>query len=68
MIRERPNLVSDGTVEGTYWTMLCPECVERARAEATEPPTAEVVLVPGADAPPLLDWQKFLIERKSRKG
>jgi hypothetical protein len=77
MIRERILLSSDGTVDGTYWTTLCPRCVERARSEpqGIAPESAVVVPIQTAPtpdddtpSPELLDYQKFLIDRKSRKS
>ena len=70
MIRERSNLVSDGTVDGTYCTIVCPMCLDDIRTKQDKPPVVEVVTPPPPAEPetPLLDYQRFLFGRKSRKS
>lgn len=71
MIRERSNLVSDGTAEGTYRTIVCPMCLDDARTAKASPPAVEVVPlppIPPEEESPLLDHQRWLVEHRRRKG
>ena len=68
MIRERSNLVSDGTVDGTYCTVICPMCLDDIRTKQDKPPVVEVVPLPPTEPEaPLLDWQHFLLGRKTKR-